>query len=381
MPILLENDLTLPLDAIQEIDATREDLANVIDESINDITVIPEHYDITSFGADFDVEGLVKRMRRGDIFVPDFQRGYVWPQPMASRLIESLLLGLPVPGIFLARESGSNKLIVIDGQQRLKTLRDFYDGFFAQKNASNAKKVFRLTQVQSKFEGCTYETLQEQDRIKLNDSIIHATVVKQESPEDGETSMYHIFERLNNGGLKIVPQEIRTAIYRGDMIDLVKKLNQYFSWREIYGKESLRLKDEELILRFLAFYYDFGQYRQPMEEFLNKFAGRYRKADPKFLFEAERLFKNAIDTISASLGKKAFRPEGALNAAVLDSVMVGLARSIKGNPTVKTAEISQSYDRLLKDNEYRELISRATSDDANVKERMRKAEAEFAKIG
>ena len=380
MPVLLEDNLDLPLDEMKEIDATREDLANVIDEASADDTVTPEHYDITSYGADYDVEGLVKRLKRGDIFVPDFQRGYVWNQPMASRLIESLLLGLPVPGIFLAREASSNKLIVIDGQQRLKTLLYFYDGFFAPKASATGKKIFNLLKVQPEFEGRTYATLTEQDRIKLNDSIIHATVVKQESP-DGETSMYHIFERLNNGGMKIASQEIRTAIYHGDMINLVKRLDQYAPWREIYGKESLRLKDEELILRFLALYYESSHYQQPMEGFLNRFAKKYCQAKPEFMNEAESLFKNTIDTVSASLGKKAFRPERALNAAVLDSVMVGLARNLKGKPTDKTTEIRQAYDRLLKDGDYRELVSRATSDAANVRERLTKAEAEFARIG
>ena len=216
MSVLLEEPLILPLD---ELESEKDELLNVEDEASQDDTVIPEHYDITSYGADFDVEGLVKRMKRGDIFVPEFQRGYVWPQQMASRFIESLLLGLPVPGIFLARENKSNRLIVIDGQQRLRTLAYFYEGFFHQKADTVSRRIFKLNRVQPEFEGCTYESLTEQDRIKLNDSIIHATVVKQESPKDGDTSMYHIFERLNNGGLKIAPQEIRTAIYHGDMID------------------------------------------------------------------------------------------------------------------------------------------------------------------
>ena len=375
MPVLLEEPLILPLD---ELESEKEELLNVEDEASLDDTVIPEHYDITSYGADFDVEGLVKRMKRGDIFVPEFQRGYVWPQQMASRFIESLLLGLPVPGIFLARENRSNRLIVIDGQQRLRTLAYFYEGFFHQKADSASRRIFKLTKVQPEFEGCTYESLTEQDRIKLNDSIIHATVVKQESPKDGDTSMYHIFERLNNGGLKIAPQEIRTAIYHGNMIDLVKRLNDYDNWRSIFGKKSLRLKDEELILRFLALYYDADSYRQPMEEFLNKFAEKHTKAEQSFLNGAERLFKNTIDTVRDSLTDKAFRPERSLNAAVFDSVMVGLSRNLQGRPCDKKEAIQTPYHSLLENADYLRLISRSTSDENNVKERLRKAEKAFA---
>src|SRR3989304_6490807 len=87
--------------------------------------LVPFKYSITSYGADFDVDGLVKRIDRDDIFVPPFQRGYVWNINQASRFIESLLLGLPVPGIFLSKDD-DRKLLVIDGQQRLVTLARFY---------------------------------------------------------------------------------------------------------------------------------------------------------------------------------------------------------------------------------------------------------------
>src|SRR5258708_20925159 len=107
--------------------------ASVIDEASTDDVVAQDRYDITSFGADYDVEGLVRRLQRGDIWIPDFQRGYVWTQLMASRFIESLLLGLPVPGVFFARETETNRLMVIDGQQRLKTLQFFYEGYFDPK--------------------------------------------------------------------------------------------------------------------------------------------------------------------------------------------------------------------------------------------------------
>src|ERR1043165_4796643 len=88
-------------------------------------------YSITSYGTDFDVDGLVRRIEREDIYVPPFQRAYVWNLKQASRFIESLLLGLPVPGIFLSKESDSQRLLVIDGQQRLRSLLYFYRGVFS----------------------------------------------------------------------------------------------------------------------------------------------------------------------------------------------------------------------------------------------------------
>ena len=137
--------------------------------------VIPFKYAITSYGADFPVDGLVKRISAGDIEIPSFQRSYVWNPKQASRFIESLLLGLPVPGVFLSKEQGTQKLLVIDGQQRLRTLQYFYAGRYQQSD-----KVFALKGVQSKFNGLTYAQLKDEDRRRLHDSIIHATIVKQD---------------------------------------------------------------------------------------------------------------------------------------------------------------------------------------------------------
>src|SRR5687768_3267101 len=95
----------------------------VVDESEDDSLVPEVTYDVSSYGSDMDVEGLVRRLQSGDILIPPFQRDYVWKQAEASRFIESLLLGLPVPGVFFATEPETNKFLVIDGQQRLKSLQ------------------------------------------------------------------------------------------------------------------------------------------------------------------------------------------------------------------------------------------------------------------
>src|SRR5258706_14842537 len=105
----------------------------VIDSTDDEIEgVLPFTYSITSYGADYPVDGLIKRLGSEAIYVPEFQRGFVWKLPQASRFVESLLLGLPVPGIFLAKDDDTQRLLVIDGQQRLLTLKYFYDGVFAE---------------------------------------------------------------------------------------------------------------------------------------------------------------------------------------------------------------------------------------------------------
>src|SRR5277367_2312529 len=197
---------------------------------------VPFRYSITSYGADYPVDGLIKRIESDSIYIPPFQRRFVWDLKRGSRFVESLLLGLPVPGIFLSKEEKTQKLLVIDGQQRLRTLQYFYRGIFA-----DSKREFSLKGVQPQFEGLTYKSLPDEARRRLDDSILHATIVKQEEPSADESSIYHIFERLNTGGVVLRPQEIRACIYHGAFQEELKKLNDNASWRAIYGKISPRM--------------------------------------------------------------------------------------------------------------------------------------------
>ncbi len=347
---------------------------DVDDDSAQDEHVAPVRYNITSFGVDFDVEGAVRRLMRGDIRVPDFQRSYVWSQAEASRLVESLLLGLPVPGVFLSSEPDTKELLVIDGQQRLRSLEFFYKGEFNASEGSNTIRKFRLLKVQPHLEGKTYEDLSEEERRTLDNSVIHATVVKQESPENDDTGMYHIFERLNTGGRKLVPQEIRSAIYHGSLIDLLKRLNKNEKWREIFGPPSSRLKDQELILRFLAFQDGWEGYAAPMSEFLSKYAHQQRHISGDAATKLGEVFEKSVDIVYEALGSRAFKIVRALNAAVFDSVMVALAKKIRIGEVVDSEEVKSAYAALMEDETYKAAVSRGTANEKSVELRMRLAQ-------
>ena len=149
------------LNSLADIEADGSD-----DENAEDVPVV--HYDTTSYGIDFDVEGLMKRLDRNAIVVPEYQRKFVWKLPESSRFIESLLLGLPVPGIFLAQESSTGRMNVIDGQQRLLSLLYFFKGHFKPKKDAITNRVFRLVGVQKPYNGQTYAELTPADRENLN---------------------------------------------------------------------------------------------------------------------------------------------------------------------------------------------------------------------
>jgi len=326
-------------------------------EELGGVTI----YDISSYGADYDVEGLVKRLERGDIYIPHFQRDYVWNLSEASRLIESLLLGLPVPGVFLARDTESKKLSVIDGQQRLKSLLFFYEGYFNPKEGDSRKRVFRLKNVQPKFEGKTYEELEEDDRINLDDSIIHSTIIKQETPNDDNTSIYHVFERLNTGGRKLTPQEIRTAIYIGSLNDLLVELNDHPSWRELFGKKNIRLKDQEMILRFFAMYYQLNHYSKPLKDFLNKYNSKNRNITAEKIKIFTSLFIKTTDTILKEFGKNAFRPDRVFNASAFEVLMVGIAKRLDSG--INLQKLASNIGILYGNQAFIDSITRGTSDD------------------
>ena len=337
-------------------------------------------YEVTSYGSDPEVEGLVGRLRRGDIIIPTFQRDYVWRLPEASKFIESLLLGLPVPSVFFATDQSTRKQLVIDGQQRLKTLLYFYDGYFNPRPGDKRERVFSLTKVQKIFEGKTYASLEEHDRIRLDTSIMHAITVKQSAPIGDDTSLYHIFERLNSGGRRLTDQEMRVALYHGDLMDRIQELNAYVRWRQIFGKEHTRLKDQELILRFIALFDGAEVYQRPLADFLNKYAGKHQNPAVDFLDYRSQLFCESIKVFSKFTEERPFRPTSSINVAVFDSCMVGLARRLisrkTGGPDARAVE--HAYILLLKDEEYSKAVSRSTADATFVQKRISKAIHAFA---
>lgn len=355
------------LEALKEIIEQEENFEDYIENEGGEEST---QYDIMSYGIDFDVEGLVRRLKREEIFIPEFQRGYVWKMPEASRFIESLLLGLPVPGVFLAQEPDTGRMLVIDGQQRLLSLKYFYQGEFKPIENRKQQRAFLLSKVKNQFEGKGYDTLKSRDKINLDNSVIHATVVKQVSPSNDDTSIYHIFERLNSGGKKLTPQEIRVAVYHGELIDLVKELNEIGEWRKIFGPENDRMKDVELILRFLAMLEKHQAYTKPMVEFINKFCANNRSPLQSRKDFFTKAFSHTIKKFYDSIDDKLFRPVRALNVALFEACMVGLAMRLMNGSDVEDSEVNIIYYKLLENSEFQELISHSTTDVKNVKRRI-----------
>ena len=344
----------------------------VDDDTLLDGSVAPR-FSISSYGADYTVDSLVKRMAGGAFQIPEFQRQFVWTARHASKFIESLLMGLPVPGIFLYKETDTNRHLVIDGQQRLRTLQAFYDGLFRGKE-------FKLQGVREPWLDRTYKTLDHADLLKLDDSIVHATIFKQDKPEDVADSIYFVFERINTGGMRLSPQEIRNCVNLGPFIKRIRELNKLNAWRSVFASENIRAKDEELILRFLALYRNNEHYSRPMAGFLNKFSEEMNKVDETELTRLSQIFKTTIEKVNSAIGPRAFRIIRALNAAAFDAIMVGLAKRLELSPEPADDDVLSAHNRLVNNNDFKQLCERATADESNVRNRLALATSTFADI-
>lgn len=354
---------------IDEIAAELKDRENVKDDA-GEETSDPVIYNISSYGADLTAEQHVKRMRAEAYVKPEFQRSYIWPLKKASRFIESLILGLPVPSIFLYEDRESGKKLIVDGLQRLTTLHWFYDGLFRGKE-------FVLTDVHDKWAGRSYKSLDENDRQKLDDAILHTIIFKQDEPVDDRSSVYHVFERLNTGGMNLTSQEIRVCINHGIFSKILKKMNNDKNWRNIFGAESVRLKDQELILRFLALVESVDSYDRPMSEFLNRFMEKYDNGPEERLAEFQRLFSQTCEYARRAFGDRPFRPGNAINAAVFDACMVGLARRLRTSDAPDVDCLNSKYKELLDNIDFRNYYERATADKDSVIKRINLATQAF----
>ena len=335
-----------------------------------DLETTPASYEVITYPADFTLEGLVSKFKKGNMTVPGFQRNYVWNIKQASRLIESFLLGLPVPAIFLFTDDEKNEQLVIDGQQRLMTVVYFLDGYFGEADTSNKRKIFRLTGLNesSPYYNKTYQELEETNQAafnKLNDSVLRAFVIKQITP-NGNTSVYHIFERLNTGGTQLVGQEIRNCVYHGSFNDLLCRLNSYENWRKIFGStvQHRRQKDVELILRFFAFYENGGSYARPIKDFMSNYMSQNQDMSPDKCIVLENLFTSTCDNVVETLGEKPFHIWSGLNVAAFDSIFTTLATH------GFSYNLQAKYKNLKEDEEFIKGVRGATADEAIVELRM-----------
>jgi hypothetical protein len=363
-----------------------DDPVELLETDLEQLRAPDPHPEAVSYsGSDFDVDGLVRRLGRGDIVIPSFgrddletagfQRRFVWNRPQMDRFIESLLLGYPIPGIFLVQQA-DKRYLVLDGQQRLNTLAAFYAGL-------HGGREFTLSNVGDEFKGLTYERLSDEQRRTLDNTFIQATIVKTDGSADSLDAVYQIFERLNAGGTQLTAHEIRVALYAGPFVEFLTELNLDENWRSLYGPESPRLRDQELVLRAIALYVSPGNYRRPLKKYLNDFAAAHRVLQQLPVDTIKSRFSAGCALLAGDKGpgRSALRSgSNQVNAALAEAVLVGLFRRLDANTDLGPDQVNDAVQSLLADPELEPAISRATADEEAVRTRLAVATRVFAQL-
>ena len=303
-----------------------------VDEDQDPLILEQQEKRVLTQALDERVESLVQRIRKGRLILqPEFQRDFVWSHSKASLLIESMLMGIPLPVVYVA-EMNDGTWEVVDGQQRLTAIRSFIDGKFPN------GKPFRLGKlaVRDELRGKTFDELPAFEQGVIEDYTLRLIKIQKEADEDLK---FEVFERLNSGADKLNDMELRNCIYRGPYNDLLRDLASNETLLKIRGdtQPDNRMKDRQLILRFFAMWRKTHlRYRSPMKQFMNQEMQRNRHADADELEKMRRVFEDAIQMSWDVFGPLAFRrytpPEsasdigkwdagGKLNIALWDTIL------------------------------------------------------------
>lgn len=339
---------------------------------------------------EYDLETLVKRIKNNGIKLdPDYQRRHRWPVETSSRLIESLILNIPIPYIFISQDvdvdeevgESVSRYTVIDGQQRLTAIYEYLSGKFALDGLETLAEL----------NGSYYKDLPPFLYRRLEERTIKC--LRIDSTVDAQVK-FDIFERLNTGSVKLEAQELRNATARGPFNDLIKELARMPEFRELIqvdNKDPIasvkvqKMEDAELVLRFFAL--KDGKYKnlkKGFKDFLTSSLVELNRYDETQLAEAAKEFKLYMkflrDEISITPFSKwrldSTKPKrmSSFNAAVFDAVAVGLSEvfttgDIKRRPnTIKTA--FQDYQSLFSNAEFFAAVSGSVNDAAKVNTRI-----------
>ncbi len=355
---------------------------DVIDAEQDDDYSDDSLYNINSWGADLSFREIVDRYSEGDIIKPEMQRNYVWEKAEASRFIDSILLGLPVPSIFLAKpDQNLDTMLIVDGYQRIMTVNDFIAGKFRTDG-----KVFRLTKskkVNRRWRGKAFVELHENERKKIRNTTIHAIIFVQIKPKD-DTSFFQIFERINTSGKTLLPQEIRNCVYQGPFNSLLIKLNENPTWRSLFGLATPdpRMRDMEFILRYMAvgsvIWDPDDEGAISLKKFLSEFMGSDESKDINVLKQRETEFTMIIKRIYEVFGATAFQNisertgefTGKFNPTIFDSLMIATGISLANNVNVQTKTLVSRRQKLLESEEFQDLIRIRTTNKDRIANRI-----------
>jgi len=311
--------------------------------------------EIFSSPSDPDIQTIVKRIEDRDLILrPKFQRSEVWDDVRKSKLVESVFLNLPVPPVFLAEDEDGTK-VVVDGQQRLQSIDDFFHNRLTLKGLEIAKDL----------NGLKFQNVSRQLDRRFKQRVLRVLTISYNAEIDVR---FLIFERLNTGSVPLVDQEIRNATLSGTFNDLLNELATNNEFLSAIGAKSAdkRLRHHELILRFFAVRFRFKQYSTPLKLFLSN----YMKDNRRLRTESETAladdFKIGLKNCRTVFGEYAFRKliietgkyQKPLSRAVFELQMAVLSTLEVTMVSDRAVEIKTVFEALYKNQNFNELLTR-----------------------
>jgi hypothetical protein len=334
---------------------------------IDVLDIPPEQRRLHTETYDFTISTIRDLLKDEKIKIPQFQRLYVWSRAQASRLIESLIIQCPIPVIYLDQAS-DGKLYVIDGNQRLMSIKLFLENRYPLKglHAYPDLEGNRFLDLDPRF----------QNHIE-NRTLRCITILKETHPQ----IKFDVFERLNTGAIQLNAQELRHGLYYGSLMKEIDELAARDDWKVLLGiRSDKRMRGAELILRFFALSYDTAVYKKPLSSFINLFAEKHRNIDRNTFDDWRRRFEKTLIIARALFGRTAFRmfdsslvPATSMNAALFDAQMVGISRvlpDVSGMTEAKRTDFLKAMFQLFSDPTFQRAISASTSDEVQVRNRI-----------
>ncbi len=320
-----------------------------LESEVEEVADKPDARPVVSQPYDWTISTLRDKYERRQINLqPHYQREYVWEQKpeLPSRLIESLLLQIPIPPLYFVRLD-TGKIEVVDGQQRLTTLLRFVTNKFP------LQKLQKLSSLNGKL----FQELSEQDQEKIMDATIRSIVIDAGTNQD---LRYEIFERLNRGAMALNEQEIRNCVYRGLFCDLLAELELDLNWRKIKGDTypESRFIEREMILRFFSFTNRIDHYAGNLKRFLNDYMGKYAPTEKSQVAELGKMFRQTMQNVYTVFGENAGRlysvdegtsqDEGRWEKKFSISALDIQASALIGHPPAKVQPVAKSIFEAYK---------------------------------
>lgn len=280
-----------------------------------------------SFG---EIMGMYER--KEIVIKPAFQRYFRWDEEQKTRFIESLLLGIPIPPIFVA-EDGDGVWELVDGLQRVSTVLSFFGVLRIEDEGTRSKKnnwVLTEGDRVDALEGFTYETIPNQFRLNIKRATCRVEILRWNSNYD---MRFELFNRLNTGGSPLTRQEIRNCIYRdisSNFNDFLKEIaaNQDFrTLIDLSYEQYEQLYDEEFALRFISLYQNLKNVKTSIAKHMTAFM-KSALDDKEFDYDGYKQIFSQVFALLKPLGKGIFRlPDGQFATALYDVITIGVGEN------------------------------------------------------